>query len=231
MPRCPSPADCCAGRARGWSRSTRWRARSPGGPPWRARRPAPRPWPGSAGWTPRTSERSLASLTAVGILEELDGPPGPRWTFRDRLVAAALAAELGGAERRRRHAAALVSARSWGASTPAELLRHAVGAADAEAVVDYGVRSAEAARAEGAPRRALVDADRALTWWSAGDGARPAVGGPVRARDGPARPVGVVGGRRRPGGGRRGLEGPARDRRRAGERLRGVERAVEPGAA
>ncbi len=113
-------------------------------------------------------ERALASLTAAGILEELDGPPGPRWTFRDRLVAAALAAELGGAERRRRHAAALVSARSWGASTPAELLRHAVGAADAEAVVDYGVRSAEAARAEGAPRRALVDADRALTWWSPG---------------------------------------------------------------
>ena len=35
------------------------------------------------------------------------------------------------------------------------------------AVVDYGVRGAEAARAEGAPHRALVDADRALTWWSA----------------------------------------------------------------
>ena len=111
-------------------------------------------------------ERALSSLTSAGILEELDGPPGPRWRFRDRVVAAALAAELGGAERRRRHAAALVSARSWGAS-PAELLRHAVGAADAVAVVDYGVRGAEAARVEGAPHRALVDADRALTWWSA----------------------------------------------------------------
>jgi DNA-binding CsgD family transcriptional regulator/tetratricopeptide (TPR) repeat protein len=111
-------------------------------------------------------ERALASLTSAGILDELDGPPGPRWRFRDRLVAAALAAELGGADRRRRHTAALVSARSWGA-TPAELLRHALGAAEPEAVVDYGVRSAEAARVEGAPRRALVDADRALSWWSA----------------------------------------------------------------
>ena len=111
-------------------------------------------------------ERALTSLAAAGVMEELHGPPGPRWRFRDRLVAAALAAELGGAERRRRHAAALVSARSWGAS-PAELLRHAVGAADAGAVVDYGVRSAEAARAEGTPRRALIDADRAVAWWSA----------------------------------------------------------------
>lgn len=115
-------------------------------------------------------ERALGALADAGVLDEIAGPGEPRWRFRDRVVAAALVADLGGAERRRRHASALVAARAAGAE-PSILLRHALGAADPPAVVAYAVRSAEIARAEGAPARALGDAGRALAWWTPGMGA------------------------------------------------------------
>ena len=72
---------------------------------------------------------------------------------------------MDGAERRRRHAAALVAGRAAG-DPPAELPRHAVGAADAAAVVQWAVRAAAAAHDDGDLDGALGQADRALAWWS-----------------------------------------------------------------
>ncbi len=109
-------------------------------------------------------ERGLDDLVGAGLLEEIPGPPRPRWTFASRLARVVTAASLGGAEGRRRHAAALVAGRAAG-DAPADLLRHAIGAGDPEGVVGYGLRSARAARSGGAPDAALADADRALAWW------------------------------------------------------------------
>jgi DNA-binding CsgD family transcriptional regulator len=115
--------------------------------------------------TPARIEQGLDDLTATGILDEHPGPPEASWAFRDRILRATAATGLGGAERRRRHAAALVAGRAAGGA-PAELLRHAVGASDSDAVVSYGVRAAAQARDEGDPEAALAHADRALAWWS-----------------------------------------------------------------
>lgn len=118
-------------------------------------------------------ERGLSELVGAGVLDEIPGPPLTRWAFHDRVVRAVVAADLGGAELRTRHRAALVAARAAG-RRPGELLRHALGAADPGAIVAYGVRSAHDARAGGDPEAALRDAERALAWWSAelGESAR-----------------------------------------------------------
>lgn len=110
-------------------------------------------------------ERGLEELVRDGILEELPGPPGVRWAFPDRLTPAVVRAALGGAELRRRHSAALVSGRAAGQG-PAELVRHALGASDPEAIVAYGTRAARLAREDGDPEAALTHAARALAWWS-----------------------------------------------------------------
>ncbi|MGE3141431.1 MAG: hypothetical protein AB7O53_18440, partial [Thermoleophilia bacterium] len=109
-------------------------------------------------------ERGLDDLVAAGLLAEIPGPPRPRWVFASRLARAVTAAALGGAELRRRHAAALVAGRAAG-DAPAALLRHAIGAGDPEGVVAYGLRSARAANEAGAWDAALADAGRALAWW------------------------------------------------------------------
>ena len=111
-------------------------------------------------------EQGLEALVRAGVLQETPPPPVPRWAFRDRLVRAVVRDDLGGAERRRRHAAALVAGRAAGGE-PAELLRHALGAADQPAVVSYATRAAHRARADGEPEAALQHAARALAWWSA----------------------------------------------------------------
>jgi DNA-binding CsgD family transcriptional regulator len=110
-------------------------------------------------------ERGLEELVHGGILVEQAGPPLVRWAFCDRLTHAVVRDGLGGAERRRRHAAALVSGRAAGQG-PAELLSHALGAADPEAIVAYGTRAARLARGDGDPEAALTHAARALAWWS-----------------------------------------------------------------
>jgi tetratricopeptide (TPR) repeat protein len=110
-------------------------------------------------------ERGLDALTRAGLLDETPGPPATRWAFRARAARAAVAAALGGAELRRRHAGALVAGRAAG-DPPAALLRHALGAADAEAVVGYGLRAAREARAAGDPQTALADAERVIAWWT-----------------------------------------------------------------
>ena len=117
-------------------------------------------------------ERGLSELVAAGILEEIPGPPRTRWAFRDRVVRAVVAADLGGALLRTRHRAALIAARAGG-HEPSELLRHALGAADPEAVVAYGARAAHDARAGGDPETALRDAERALAWWGPDLGESP----------------------------------------------------------
>ncbi|HTI32067.1 MAG TPA: LuxR C-terminal-related transcriptional regulator [Miltoncostaea sp.] len=111
----------------------------------------------------------LESLTTAGVLEEVPGPPEVRWRFRDRVLRAVAEAGLGGAERRRRHAAALVAARAAG-EPAGEIARHAVGAADAGAVVVWAVRAAAAAHEDGDLDGALAQADRALAWWGPGMG-------------------------------------------------------------
>lgn len=113
---------------------------------------------------PARIERGLDALTRSGLLAELPGPPRVRWRIREAIARAALAEGLGGGERRRRHAAALVAGRAAG-DPPQALLRHALGAADPEGVVAYGLRSARQAREDGDLRRALADAERALAWW------------------------------------------------------------------
>lgn len=109
-------------------------------------------------------EQGLDALVRAGILDEIPAPPVTRWTFRDRVVRAVVRDDLGGAELRRRHASALVAARAAG-HDPAELVRHALGAADAPAVVGYGTRAARRARGDGEPETALAHAARALAWW------------------------------------------------------------------
>jgi DNA-binding CsgD family transcriptional regulator/tetratricopeptide (TPR) repeat protein len=123
---------------------------------------------------PQGVERALEDLVRAGVMEELPGPPRPRWRFGDRLLAAALTARLGGPELRRRHAASLVAGRAAGAPA-GELARHAVGAADGPAAARYCVRAAEEARGAGDPELALQLAERALAWWT------PEIGEPVRA--------------------------------------------------
>ncbi len=119
---------------------------------------------------PGRIERGLDALVAAGLLEEVPGPPRIRWVHRERIARAVVADALGGAERRRRHAAALVAGRAIG-DPPDALLHHALGAADPEAVVAYGIRSARRARGAGDPEAALRDAGRALDWWPAEAGA------------------------------------------------------------
>ncbi len=114
---------------------------------------------------PTRIEHGLEALVGAGVLEEVPAPPVVRWAFRDRLMPAVIRDDLGGLELRRRHAAGLVSGRAAGRE-PAELLRHALGAADADAVVAYGTRSARRAREAGEPEIALADASRALAWWA-----------------------------------------------------------------
>ena len=109
-------------------------------------------------------EHGLDALVRAGILDEIAPPPVIRWTFRDRIVRAVAAADLGGAELRRRHAAALVAARAAG-DHPAELLRHALGAVDPPAVLMYATRAAQRARSQGGPEAALAYARQALSWW------------------------------------------------------------------
>lgn len=111
-------------------------------------------------------ERGLEGLVRGGILDEVPAPPSTRWIFRDRIVRAVVRDDLGGIELRRRHAAALVAGRAAGQEA-AELLRHALGAADSPAVIAYGTRAARRARGDGAPETALTHAGRALNWWSA----------------------------------------------------------------
>ncbi len=119
---------------------------------------------------PARIERGLDALVSAGLLDEVPGPPVTRWAFHARIGRAVIAESLGGAERRRRHAAALVAGRAAG-DAPGALLRHALGAADPAAVVLYGVRAARDARAEGDPEAALRDAGRALAWWAPDIGA------------------------------------------------------------
>jgi DNA-binding CsgD family transcriptional regulator len=133
------------------------------------------PWPRDlAGWLAVVArvcreglariEHGLDDLVAAGILAERPAPPAIRWTFPDRIVRAVIRKTLGGVELRRRHTAALVAGRAAG-QEPGELMRHALGAADAPAVVGYGTRAARNARSEGAPEVALAHAARALAWW------------------------------------------------------------------
>jgi DNA-binding CsgD family transcriptional regulator/tetratricopeptide (TPR) repeat protein len=118
-------------------------------------------------------EARLDALTEAGVLAELTGPGRPRWRFRHRLTRAGLLAGLSGGERRRRHAGALAAGRAAGRPA-AELVRHAVGAADPAAVVTLGARAAKAMREHGDAEAALEHADRALAWWE------PDVGEPPR---------------------------------------------------
>ena len=115
--------------------------------------------------TPARIAAGLDALTAAGVLGEVPGPPEVRWRFRDRVLRAVAAGAMDGAERRRRHAAALVSGRAAG-DPPGELARHAVGAADAAAVVEWAVRAAAAAHDAGDLDGALAQSDRALAWWN-----------------------------------------------------------------
>jgi DNA-binding CsgD family transcriptional regulator/tetratricopeptide (TPR) repeat protein len=108
-------------------------------------------------------ERALDDLVLARLVEELGEAGPPRWRFRERLVPAAVAADLAPSDRRRRHAAALVAARATGGS-PATLVRHAVGAADAPAVVTLSLRASADARSRGDAEGALAHADRALAW-------------------------------------------------------------------
>ena len=114
---------------------------------------------------PARIERGLETLVRAGILDEIPAPPVTRWTFRDRIGRAVIRNDLGGVELRRRHASALVAGRAAG-HEPAEMARHALGAADPEAVVAYGTRAAHRARADGDAETALAHAARALAWWS-----------------------------------------------------------------
>lgn len=114
-------------------------------------------------------EQGLEALVRGGVLDEIPAPPVTRWEFRDRITRAVARADLGGVELRRRHSAALVAGRAAGV-VPAEMLVHALGAADAPAVVAYGTRAAHRARADGEAESALAHAARALAWWSEGMG-------------------------------------------------------------
>jgi DNA-binding CsgD family transcriptional regulator len=115
--------------------------------------------------TPARIAAGLDPLTAAGVLEEVPGPPEVRWRFRDRVLREVTASAMEGAERRRRHAAALVAGRAAG-DPPAELARHAVAASDPAEVVRWAVRAAAAAHDAGDLDGALAQADRALAWWS-----------------------------------------------------------------
>jgi DNA-binding NarL/FixJ family response regulator len=123
--------------------------------------------------TPTRIAAGLDPLTAAGVLEEVPGPPEVRWRFRDRVVREVTASAMEGAERRRRHAAALVAGRAAG-DPPGELARHAVGAADAAEVARWAVRAAAAAHDAGDLDGALAQAERALAWWN------PSLGESVR---------------------------------------------------
>ena len=72
--------------------------------------------------------------------------------------AASAAALRGDGPRRGAHRAA--------GDPPGELARHAVGAADAAAVVEWAVRAAAAAHDAGDLDGALAQSDRALAWWN-----------------------------------------------------------------
>jgi DNA-binding CsgD family transcriptional regulator len=111
----------------------------------------------------------LDELVFRGVLQELPPPGPPRLRFAERIVPAALLASLRPGDRRRRSAAALAAGRARGAD-PADLALAALRAADGAAVVELSVRAAEAARRREDPRSALVHAERALRWWSAGLG-------------------------------------------------------------
>jgi DNA-binding CsgD family transcriptional regulator/tetratricopeptide (TPR) repeat protein len=108
-------------------------------------------------------ERALDELVLAGLVEELGEAGPPRWRFRERLMPAAVAADLPPSDRRRRHAAALVAARATGGSL-STLIRHAVGAADAPTVVALSLRASADARSRGDAEGALAHADRALAW-------------------------------------------------------------------
>lgn len=108
-------------------------------------------------------EQSLDELAGRGVVEEIAETGPPRFRFVDRLVPAALASDLPPGDRRRRHAAALVTARALGASLCTQV-HHAVRARDVAAVVNLSMRASAEARASGDAVAALAHADRAVEW-------------------------------------------------------------------
>jgi DNA-binding CsgD family transcriptional regulator/tetratricopeptide (TPR) repeat protein len=108
-------------------------------------------------------DRALDELADRGLVEEIPEAGAPRFRFADRLVPAALEAELLPGDRRRRHAAALVAARASGASLEV-LIAHAVGARDVMAVIDLSLRASTETLSSGAAGAAVCHADRAVLW-------------------------------------------------------------------
>lgn len=154
--------------------------------PLRSRLEALDPWPRDiAGWlsvmagpiglddlartaraAPAWLERGLTALERCGLVDELPGPPEPRWTLADPLTSAVVCAALGPAETRRRYAAALVAATADADADPSELLRLASGAGDPAAALRHGIAAARRSRAAGDAERAVDEAGQALAWWS-----------------------------------------------------------------
>lgn len=105
----------------------------------------------------------LDGLVVSGLFEELP-PPGPvRMQFADPLMADALREGTPPSELRRRHTAVLNARRARG-DDASELVQYAIGTAEPREVVGLSLRAAAFARERGDPARALVHADRALTW-------------------------------------------------------------------
>ena len=116
--------------------------------------------------TGRTREGCAAILDGLvvsGLFVELP-PPGPvRMQFADPLMADALREGTPPSELRRRHTAVLNARRARG-DDASELVQYAIGTAEPREVVGLSLRAAAFARERGDPARALVHADRALTW-------------------------------------------------------------------
>jgi len=123
---------------------------------------------GAARVAPTWLERGLTALERCGLVDELSGPPEPRWTLADPLAAAVVRAALGPAETRRRYAGALVAAAADADADPSELLRLASGAGDPEAALRHGIAAARRSRAAGDAERAVDEAGQALSWWRRG---------------------------------------------------------------
>ncbi len=105
----------------------------------------------------------LDGLIVSGLLEELPGPGPVRMQFADPLMADALRQGTPPSDLRRRHSAVLNARRARGGDA-SELVQYAIGTSEPREIVGLSLRAAAFARERGDPARALVHAERALTW-------------------------------------------------------------------
>lgn len=126
----------------------------------------------ATGWPESRVEAVVDELIAAALLVEIEQAGRARWRFVESIVGAAIEAGLDPEDRRRRHAAALALAPPAGAR-PADLLRHALGAEDVDAVIALSLEESRRCRAAGDPADSLRHADRAVAWGRRGGAGCP----------------------------------------------------------